>query len=429
MRAHSFTGTSWPFRVFYGSVVAIGLALIAIFVPGLKTQNWTTLAWWALFIVAADISAIRLPGGTAYIAVSSSLDYAAIALFGPVAAVLVSVVSTVVTQLVLARRPLHRVLFNICVFVITIMAAGLVFQLLGGPQATSLLDLMLPLGACGLVYFVVNTGTVSVVIGLSQGEHPWRVWQLTYVWTLIHLVAFVPLGALIVVVFNVVGLPGVALFLLPLLLARYTFKLYTDMRQEHFDTVRALAEAIDASDPHTRGHSERVTRYSIAIARELGLSEHRVLTIEYAGLLHDMGKIGLQHDILLKPTALSDEEWSLMKQHPATGAKIVSDLHFLKGARGVVLYHHERFDGKGYPTGIAGDAIPLEARIVKVADAFDAMRSDRPYRPALTLAETLSELERGRGTEFDPQVVDALLRLIGEQRIDLENPDSHHREA
>jgi putative nucleotidyltransferase with HDIG domain len=217
-------------------------------------------------------------------------------------------------------------------------------------------------------------------------------------------------------------LPGVALFLLPLLLARYTFKLYTDMRREHFETVRALASAIDASDPHTRGHSERVTRYSIAIAREMGLSELRVQTIEYAGLLHDMGKIGIQHEILLKPSALSEDEWALMKQHPATGARIVSDLHFLKGAKGVVRFHHERYDGKGYPDGLAGDKIPLEARIVKVADAFDAMRSDRPYRRALSLADALDELRRGSGSEFDPRVVGAFMTLVKEERIELENP-------
>jgi hypothetical protein len=339
-----------------------------------------------------------------------------------VAAALVSVVSTVTTQLVIARRPVHKVLFNVCLFVVTIMAAGAVFQVLGGPSASSLLSLMLPLGACGLVYFAVNTGIVSTVIGLSEGKHPWRVWQLTYVWTLVHLVAFVPLGALIVVVFREVGLPGVALFLLPLLLARYTFKLYTDMRREHFETVRALASAIDASDPHTRGHSERVTKYSIAIAREMGLSELRVQTIEYAGLLHDMGKIGIQHDILLKPGALSEEEWKLMREHPATGARIVSDLHFLKGAKGVVRFHHERYDGTGYPDGLCGEEIPLEARIVKVADAFDAMRSNRPYRRALSLPDALEELRRGRGTEFDPRVVDALLALVSEGRVELEDP-------
>jgi hypothetical protein len=417
MARSPFSGTSTSFKLYYVAMAALGAALAFAYFPGLRPTSWIPLGWWVVFVVAADISAIKLPGGRAYIAVSSSLDYAAIALFGPAAAALVAVVSTSLTQLVIYRRPPHRVLFNMCLFVVTIMAAGYAYQMFGGSDAESLGRLMLPLGMCGLVYFAVNTGAVSFVIALSQNENPWRVWQSTYAWTLTHLVAFVPLGALIVVVFNVVGLPGVALFLLPLLLARYTFKLYTDMRQEHLETVRALTSAIDASDPFTRGHSERVTGYAVAIARELGLSEQRVMTIEYASLIHDMGKIALQHDILLKPGKLTEDEWKVMKTHPQTGANIVSDLGFLRGARDVVLYHHERFDGRGYPHGLSGEEIPLEARIVKVADAFDAMMSDRPYRASLGLESAIGELERGKQTEFDPAVVDAFVRLLRDGRL------------
>jgi hypothetical protein len=419
MPQNPFTGTSVSFKIYYAVVIALGAALAFIYFPGVRPSSWTPLFWWALFIIAADVSAIRLPGGRAYIGVSSALDYAAIALFGPSAAALIAVLSTTVTQLVISRRPPHRVLFNICVFIITIIAAGSVYQLFGGGVADSLGELMIPLGLCGLVYFAVNTGAVSLVIALSQGEIPWRIWQSTYAWTMTHLAAFVPVGALIVIVFNVVGLPGVALFLLPLLLARYTFKLYTDMRQEHLETVRALTSAIDASDPFTRGHSERVTGYAVAIARELGLSEQRVMMIEYASLIHDMGKIALQHDILLKPGKLTDEEWRVMKTHPQTGANIVSDLGFLRGAREVVLHHHERFDGQGYPHGLTGEETPLEARIVKVADAFDAMMSDRPYRTSLGLESAITELEQGRGSEFDPRVVDAFVRLVRQGRIEI----------
>ena len=216
-----------------------------------------------------------------------------------------------------------------------------------------------------------------------------------------------------------VGIPGVGLFLIPLMLARYSFQLYTDMRKVHFDTVRALTSAIDASDPHTRGHSERVTYYSIAMARTMRLSERRIQALEYAGFLHDMGKIGINHDILAKPGSLNEDEWQAMREHPAIGARIVSDLDFLKGAREVVLYHHERYDGKGYPEGLAGERIPLEARITKVADAFDAMMSDRPYRASLGLDKAIDELERGKGTEFDPAVVEAFVELVEKGQLDL----------
>ncbi len=164
--------------------------------------------------------------------------------------------------------------------------------------------------------------------------------------------------------------------------------------------------------------SRVLTQYSVALARELRLSERRVQAIEYAGFLHDMGKIGLQHNILLKPGALTDSEWEEMKRHPETGAKIVKELHFLKGARDVVLFHHERFDGSGYPQGLAGERIPLEARIVKVADAFDAMLSDRPYRKALSLERAVEQLRQGSGTEFDPRVVGAFVGLVEQGRLD-----------
>jgi len=280
------------------------------------------------------------------------------------------------------------------------------------------------MAGCGITYFLIDTFGVSLVVALSQRGSVWRIWQRTYLWTTItHLVGFVPLGAIIVVIFMHIGIPGVALFLVPLLLARYSFKLYTDMREVHIETVRALTSAIDASDPYTKGHSERVTLYATALAREMRLSERRVQAIEYAGLLHDMGKIGLQHTILLKPGSLTDSEWEEMKRHPETGAKIVKELHFLTGARDVVLYHHERFDGTGYPRGLVGEQIPLEARIVKVADAFDAMLSDRPYRKALSLDGALGQLQDGSGREFDPRAVEAFVALVkrGEIRVPAPN--------
>jgi len=304
-------------------------------------------------------------------------------------------------------------------FILTIASAGVVFRLTGGVATADIGQLVFPMAACGATYFVVDTFGVSIIVGLLRRMSVWRVWQRTYLWTTVtHLAGFVPLGAIMVVIYLHIGVAGVAIFLVPLLLARYSFKLYMDMREAHLSTVRALTTAIDASDPFTRGHSERVTAYSVAIARKLGLAERRVVAIEYAGLLHDMGKIAVQHDVLLKPGKLSEEEWALMRLHPETGAKIVSDLSFLKGAREVVLYHHERYDGQGYPDGLQGSEIPIEARIVKVADAFDAMLSDRPYRKGLTVDEAVAELEVGRGTEFDPKIVDVFLELIRQGEVE-----------
>jgi len=340
--------------------------------------------------------------------------------FGPVVAAIISTLSTLATSLSTRRRiDPHKILFNVCLFIVTISGAGYVFGLVGGRATPNISELVLPMAACGITYFTINTFGVSGIVALAQRENAWRIWQRTYLWTTItHLVGFVPLGAIIAVIFTHIGIPGVGLFLVPLMLARYSFQLYTDMRKVHFDTVRALTSAIDASDPYTRGHSERVTYYSVAIARAMRLSEGRVQAIEYAGFLHDMGKVGVHHDILTKPGSLTDDEWKEMRAHPEIGARIVSDLDFLKGARDVVLYHHERFDGKGYPEGLAGEAIPLEARIAKVADAFDAMMSDRPYRAALGIEKAVNELQVGKGSEFDPDVVDAFVGLLESKQFE-----------
>jgi hypothetical protein len=415
-----FAGTSAPFKAYYFAVVLVGLFLAIKTFPTVQVDSWVPVLWWLGFAVVAELTPIMLPGSRAYITVSSALDYAAIVVFGPVMAAMIAATSSIFSSLIVSRQSPHKVLFNVCLFVMTILAAGLAFEIAGGRTTSNVSELVLPLAAAGVTYFLVDTFGVSVVVGLFERASAWRVWQRTYLWTtLTHLVGFVPLGAIIVVIYMHIGIPGVGLFLVPLLLARYSFKLYTDMRQVHIDTVRALTSAIDASDPFTKGHSERVTAYSVEVAREMGLSERRVQILEYAGFLHDMGKIALQHDILLKPGALTDEEWKIMRSHPEIGARIVSGLHFLSGAKQVVLHHHERFDGKGYPDGLCGEEIPLEARIVKVADAFDAMMSDRPYRESLGLSAALAELTKGKGTDFDPKVVDVFLLLIRQGRIAL----------
>ena len=416
-----FQSTSLAFKLYYTAVVSAGVLLAVRTFPGAHVESWGPVLWWLGFSIASDLSPIHLPRTGAYITVSSALDYAAIVVFGPVVAAMISTVSTLATSLTTRRRAAsHKILFNVCLFIVTILGAGYVFQLVGGRATANISELVLPMAACGVTYFGINTFGVSIIVALVQQANAWRIWQRTYLWTTItHLVGFVPLGAIIAVIFAHIGIPGVGLFLVPLMLARYSFKLYTDMRQVHFDTVRALTSAIDASDPYTRGHSERVTKYSVAIARAMRLSERRVQAIEYAGFLHDMGKIGINHDILEKPGSLTEDEWRSMREHPAIGARIVSDLDFLKGAREVVLYHHERYDGGGYPEGLAGDHIPLEARITKVADAFDAMMSDRPYRASLGMRSAIGELERGRGTEFDPTVVDVFVGLVKKKQLDL----------
>ncbi len=185
---------------------------------------------------------------------------------------------------------------------------------------------------------------------------------------------------------------------------------YRVLKKAHLDSVKVLAEAIDAKDPYTRGHSDRVKRMSLSIARGLGFSEERLEALEYGALLHDIGKIGIKDEILQKQGPLSPEEYRIIQAHPLIGEKIVEGVEFFRDKIPMIRHHHEHYDGNGYPDGLAGEQIPLEARIITVPDAFDAMTSIRPHRKARPLQEVLEELEKFKGTQFDPQILDYFIK-------------------
>ena len=190
-----------------------------------------------------------------------------------------------------------------------------------------------------------------------------------------------------------------------------------ELRTAYIQTIRALAEAIDAKDAYTRGHSERVAVYASRIGREMSLRTELIERIYFAGLLHDVGKIGIPDAIITKPARLSDAEYELMKQHPEIGAKILEPVEFLHSVTPCVRHHHEWFDGSrsGYPDRLAGDQIPLPSRVIVVADTVEAMTSDRPYRKALPLDVVVRELHKYSGTQFDPVVVEAFLKLLEDE--------------
>jgi putative two-component system response regulator len=185
---------------------------------------------------------------------------------------------------------------------------------------------------------------------------------------------------------------------------------YLTLKKAYLDSVKVLAEAIDAKDTYTRGHSDRVRRMSLQIAVSLGFTEERREVLEYGALLHDIGKIGIEDEILRKPGPLSPEEFQTIQQHPLVGVKIVEGIEFFKDKIPMIRSHHEHFDGKGYPDGLVGEAIPLEARIIAVPDAFDAMASLRPHRRAMSLEDILLEMEKYKGKQFDPNILKIFLK-------------------
>jgi HD-GYP domain-containing protein (c-di-GMP phosphodiesterase class II) len=186
-------------------------------------------------------------------------------------------------------------------------------------------------------------------------------------------------------------------------------QLFQDVQESFLSTVKALAQAVDAKDSYTAGHSSRVTLYATIIAEQLGLPESEVRKVRLSSLLHDVGKIGIRDSVLSKPGQLTDEEFAVMKSHPAVGETILKPVTQLAEVIPGVVSHHERFDGRGYPRGLKGEEIPLQGRIIGVADAFDAMTSDRVYRPRLSDEVAIAELKKHSGTQFDSRVVKAFL--------------------
>jgi response regulator RpfG family c-di-GMP phosphodiesterase len=181
------------------------------------------------------------------------------------------------------------------------------------------------------------------------------------------------------------------------------------LKKTHLDSVKVLAGAIDAKDPYTRGHSDRVRRMSMRIGMKMGFSEERLENLVFGALLHDIGKIGIRDEVLQKKGQLTPEEYQYVQQHPLIGVKIVEGVDFFKDKISMIRNHHEHFDGSGYPDGLMGETIPLEARIIAVSDAFDAMTSLRPHRKAMPVEDVILEMGKGKGKQFDPRILEIFL--------------------
>lgn len=419
-------GLSRGLRAYVGLVILLGGSFAAWFIardpyrPAAGGPLVAALLWLALVCIV-DIYPMHLPRGGATASVSSVLDLAAILAFGPQAAVEIGLFGILLTRGLTRRDSWYKLLFNCAQIALAIGGAGLVYEALGGPVSAALSAgrAALPLLPAAVVYFVLNTGLVSVAVGLSEKLAWRRIWEANFQWETMHLLAFLPLALLVALVLEKIGIWGVLLLFIQLLVVRYTFKLYMELREANRGIVSILASAIDANDPFTRGHSYRVSQYAVRVARAMGLPERTVETIQCSALLHDVGKIGVDDEILRKPGGLSEKEQEVLRRHPKVGGEMIRRVKFLKEVEQIVTSHHERPDGLGYPDGLSREQVPIGARIVGVVDAFDAMTSDRPYRKALSPEQAIGELLRGAGKQFDEGVVLALKSLFETGGLDL----------
>jgi diguanylate cyclase (GGDEF)-like protein/putative nucleotidyltransferase with HDIG domain len=376
--------------------------------------------------------------GTISVAAVGSL--AAASLFGLRGALAVAFASAIV-EWSSRRQSAHYVLFNIGVLTLATLAAVGVFTAIptthGGPH--DLVVAMLGVAA-GATYFAVNMSLVSLAMAMEGHARWWAIFKERFGWLLTHYLVYGFVGAVMAIAYDAAGLYALAVFAVPLMLMRRTQAAYLTHTQRSVHKLREAAETIqsqnvsleeanrllkerstaamqslaatvDARDAYTAGHSRRVQRLALEIGRELGLSQAELDLLGHAALFHDIGKLGIPDAILLKPSSLTADELSIMQRHSEDGAQLVARLGFLDDAVPLIRHHHERYDGNGYPAGLAGEGIPFGARIIHVADALDSMLTNRVYRSALSREAALEELEQHTGTQFCPRAAGALTRV------------------
>ncbi len=419
-----------PARVYIGLVIAAGAALLLVFGPRATfDQPWLFLSLLLLSGVTSAFK-VNLPlsksGST--MSVSYAVDFTALLTLGPHEAMLVAVASawSQCTFRMVERNPVYRTLFSMACLAITVQGAGIVYLLLGGVPG----ELRLPLGAmvrplvgAATAYFLLNTVLVALAVALSTRQPIVQVWNQNFLWSAPGYFIGAAAAAIATWAIPTSGAWLALLAVVPLSLTYRAYKVYLgridaerrhvqDMADLHLATIEALALAIDAKDQTGQSHIRRVQTHAVAMARSLGMTDLEVQGVKTAALLHDIGKLAVPEHILSKPGPLTQEEFQKVRVHPQIGAEIISAVPFPYPVAPLILSHHERWDGKGYPQGLKGDEIPLGARILCVVDYYDALTSDRPYHKAMNAEAAVALLQQESGRALDPTVVETFLRML-----------------
>ena len=366
----------------------------------LSLLSWAAETWAATFRAISH-------------SISGVVIVAAYLIVGPAGAVVVSASTLIIWY---RGLPFIKRLYNGSEAVLHTFVGGLLYdKIVGGPIVIDDIAerpeaLILGTLAAYATVLLVNAVSLSIVVKLDSNVSPREVLRSTLAPTFVPILGYGLLGVLLAILW-VGGLDAAAapFLLLPLFVARWAFAQFEAEQESHTAAIYALAKMVETKDLYTRGHSERVSEAVLMLGRVLDLEEDRLQALGYAGLLHDVGKVGVPLSVLRKAGALTDEEMGEIKRHPTRGVELVGDIDFLGEAHRGILHHHERFDGSGYPAGLTEKDIPEFARIISVADAFDSMTTSRSYRGARSVEEAREELVRCRGTHFDPRMVDAFV--------------------
>ncbi|HEU5318407.1 MAG TPA: diguanylate cyclase [Chloroflexota bacterium] len=432
--------------------VLSGLAVLGwAFVELTISAEWLGLLPFVALAIAAELLKIQVYEASKQ-RLSLSFSNAAVlagVTAAPYIAIPVGLVAGVMHVLVGRQRQADKVLFNLTNLPLAAAAAALVYAALRPAGSEYGAWHVAAALAATLVYYVANVGVVSVMISLHSGRRPTEVFR-ELVWFAPTNILLGLTGAFVGGAHDQLGIVGVVMFIVPVLVMRFTLSFYATRTQRHIETLQAakteveaannekeemlrklietVALIIDARDNSVSGHSRRVAKFSVAIGRELAMDPAELAVLHTAGLFHDLGKVGIPEAILHKPAKLTADEYTVIKEHAALGQRILSEVPQLADIAQMVGEHHERFDGFGYPLGLAGEKISLGGRILVVADAFETMLADRPYSRGRELGEAIDELDRCSGSHFDPEIVSAVHRAVASQGPDFFAGGERHGE-
>jgi putative nucleotidyltransferase with HDIG domain len=416
--------------VYFVAVVTAGLIVIGVSGAQLwqhpPSPHWLILA--ALTLLTGTFT-VKVPAISARISVSEAFVFTSVLMYGPAVGTLIVALDCAVMSLWLepSIRTRVRTLFNLSSVSLAIWIASNLFLLVVGVPPEEIHKLNLgqlswPLFAFAGSYFLLNSGLVAVALAIERRQSVITLWTQNFPWLSLNYFGGASVSALLVAYTRSVDLAALGI-IIPLLVTSYlTYRTSLGRVEDakrhveqvnalYMSTIEALAMAVDAKDQITHGHIRRVQMYATELAKRLGVSDHQQLqAIEAAALLHDMGKLAIPEHILNKPGKLTPGEFEKMKQHANIGADLLSSIPFPYPVVPIVRHHHENWDGTGYPNKVAGTDIPLGARILSVVDCFDALTSDRPYRPRLSNEQAFEILRERRGSMYDPLVVDAFIR-------------------
>ena len=420
-------------RLYFGLIIGAGLLVTAS--AGLRLyltpppSEWLILA--ALTLLTGSFT-IRITKLSIRMSVSDAFVFAAVLLFGTAAATVIVAVDSIVATAFMQRqhRSVFRLLYNLAVASISLWVASTIFYWLVGEMPTDgrlvLTHLLAPLFVLAAVYFALNSWIIAIALGFEHKAPVAQLWWRHFPWFSLNYFGGVSAAALLVSYTRTVDIGAVSVILPLLIISYFTYRTSLGRLQDaqqhveqlnelYMSTIETLAMAVDAKDQITHGHIRRVQVYAVELAKRLGVTDrHQLHAIEAAALLHDMGKLAIPEHILNKPGKLTTAEFEKMKRHADIGADLLSSIKFPYPVVPIVRHHHENWDGRGYPTGISKTDIPLGARILSVVDCFDALNSDRPYRPRLSPEESFEILRERRGTMYDPLVVDTFIASYAE---------------